>query len=93
MKVSFRWVAQSGVLSEVGPLIDWVAGMEQEDLEGQVKVGGMIQIDSMNPPLAQTLREWLWESYPDRLAGKGREESKAHGEFVDVAILFMDGYL
>ena len=33
VKVSFRWAAQSGVLGEVEPLIEWVTGMEQEDLK------------------------------------------------------------
>ena len=66
--------------------------MEQEDREGQVKVGGMIQIDPMNPPLPQTLRDWLLESYPDRLAKTLREASKAHEELVYVAVLLVEGY-
>ena len=62
MMIPFRCVAQSGVLGEVESLIKWVVGMVQENLEGQDKLGGMIQIDPMNPPLRQTLRERLGES-------------------------------
>ena len=75
-----------------GITIDWVAGMEQEDLKDKGKIGGIIYIHPMNPPLAQTLREWLWVSYPDRLAEKLREASKAQEELVVVAVLPMEAY-
>ena len=73
-------------------LRDWVEDMEQEDREDLVKVGGMIQIDPMNPPLPDTLRDWVWESYPERLAEKLTEASKAHEELVYAAVVFMEGY-
>ena len=91
-KVSFRWASRSGVFGYLGSLSEWVAGLEQEDMEGQVMGGGMIQIDPKNPPMPQMIREWLWESYPDRLAEKLREASKAHEELVDAAVLLMEGY-
>ena len=55
-------------------------------------VGGMIQIDPLNLHLPLTLREWLWESYPDNLSGKLREASQAHKELVDAAVLHMEGH-
>ena len=81
------------MIGDAEPLSDWVAGMDHEDMEGQVKKGGMIQINPMNPPLSQTLRELLWESYPDRLAEKLRKALKAHEELVDAAVSLMEGYL
>ena len=70
----------------------WEAGMEQAAREAQVKVGGMIQIEPLNLPLPLTLREWLWESYPDNLSEKLRDASQAHKELVDAAVLHMEGH-
>ena len=80
------------MLGVVESLSDWVAGMEHEDRKDLVKVGGMTQIDPMNPPLPQTLRDWLWESYPDRLAETLRDASKSHEELVYAAVSIMEGY-
>ena len=91
VKVSFRWAVQSGLLGAQESLSDWVAGMEREERDVVVKVGGMIQIDPMNPPLPATLRDWLWESYPERLVEKITEASQAHEELVNAAVLLMEG--
>ena len=92
VKGSFQWATQSRVLGEVESLSNLVAGMDYEDRKDPVKVGGMVQIDPMNLPAPQTLRDWLWESYPERLVEKLKEASKAHEELVNAAVLLMEGY-
>ena len=45
--------------------IEWTV-----QLHAASTTGGMINIDPLNPPPPQTLKDWVWESYPDGVADR-----------------------